>query len=97
MSLSNELDSSLRSEQTAQSSKINASFSLRDCHAALAMTPKERNCHALWTRNDNGKAFIAFIIISFSNQSQSIRIYKPISEENQTRIRSIFLVHSQIL
>lgn len=59
-------------------------FPLRNGHAALAMTPKERDCHAFWTRNDNVKTFIALIIIFLLDQSQGIRIYKPIAEENQS-------------
>ena len=72
--------------------KINASFSLRDCHATPAMTPKERDCRAIGARNDNGKAFIEVIIVSLLNKSKSIWIYKPIAEENQTRVKWIFFL-----
>ena len=43
--------------------KINAFFTLRDCHAAPAMTPNERDGHALGDRNDNVITLIAFTII----------------------------------
>jgi len=55
-------------------------FSLRNSHAVPEMIPKERDCQAFWACKDNGKAFIEPILIFLFNQSQNIRIYKPIAE-----------------